>query len=70
MMEYPCVLCEVDVSDTDKALQCELCKNWEHVDCIKECERPDGKLYEALVRCRTKMFVICMHTLPEKGLTD
>ena len=67
MMEYPCVLCKVDVGDTDKALQCELCKNWEHVDCIRECERPDGTLYEALVRCHTKCLSFVCTRCRKKG---
>ena len=34
----------------------------EHVDCIRECERPDGALYDALVGCRTKcLSFICTH---------
>lgn len=53
-MEYPCVVYQGDVSNTDKAFQCELCEDWEHVDCIRECEHLDSALYEALVRCRTK----------------
>ena len=53
-MDYPCVICKRDVGDADKAFQCELCDNWEHVDCIRGCERPDGTLYEVLVRYRTK----------------
>ena len=67
MMEYPCVLCKVDVGDTDKALQCELCENWEHVDCIRECERPDGTLYEALVRCHTKCLSFVCTRCRKKG---
>ena len=65
-MEYPCVLCKVHVGNTNKALQCKLYENWEHVDCVRECEGPDSTLYEALVRYHT-MFVICMHPLPKKG---
>jgi len=53
-MEYPCLVCKKDVSNDDKAFQCKVCEEWEHVDCIRECERLDSSLYDGLVRCRTK----------------
>ena len=63
-MEYPCVVCERDVGDKEKALQCEMCENWEHVDCI---ERPDDALYEALVRGRTKCLSFLCTRCRKKG---
>jgi len=55
------VICNKDVGNTDKAFQCEVCEDWEHVDCIRECERPDSTLYEALVRCHTEcLSFICI----------
>ena len=66
-MEYPCVACKVNVSDTEKAIQCELCEDWEHMDCIRECERPDSTLYEALVRCRTKCLSFICTRCRKKG---
>ena len=59
--------CKVDVSDTEKAIQCELCEDWEHVDCIRECERPDSTLYEALVRCHTKCLSFICTRCRKKG---
>ena len=66
-MEYPCVVCERDVGDKEKALQCEMCENWEQVDCIRECERPDDALYEALVRGRTKCLSFLCTRCRKKG---
>ena len=68
MMEYPCVLCKVDVANMNKVLQCRLCENWEHVDCVRECEGPDSTLYEALVRSHNVCHLYA-HAA-KKGLTD
>ena len=46
-------LCELQegVSNTDKAFQCESCEaDWEHVECIRECECPDDALYDTYVQ--------------------
>ena len=68
-MEYPCVVCKGDVGDKERALQCEMCEDWEHVDCIKECEHPNGALYDALVRCPTKcLSFICTHCCKKGSL--
>ena len=66
-MDYPCVVCKEDVGNSDKAFQCELCEDWEHVDCIRECERPDSTLYDALVRCRTKCLSFICTRCRKKG---
>ena len=66
-MEYPCVVCKKDVGNDDKAFQCEVCEEWEHVDCIRECERPDSSLYDCLVRCRTKCLSFICTRCRKKG---
>ena len=66
-MEYPCVVCKGDVGDKERALQCGTCEDWEHVDCIRESERPDGALYDALVRCRTKCLSFICTRCRKKG---
>jgi len=66
-MEYPCVVCKKDVSNEDKAFQCELCEEWEHVDCIRECERSDNTLYDGLVKCRTKCLSFICTRCCKKG---
>ena len=66
-MDYPCVVCKKDVSNTDKAFQCDCCEDWEHVECVRECERPDDTLYEALVSCRTKSILVVCTRFRKKG---
>ena len=48
----PCVTCKKEVESDHKAIECDLCEEWEHVVCVKEFDRPSEELYEALVRCR------------------
>ena len=48
----PCVTCKNEVEVDHKAMECDLCEQWEHVMCVKECDRPSEDLYDALVRCR------------------
>ena len=31
--KFPCRICEKNVSDKDKAVQCDLCKLWVHIKC-------------------------------------
>ena len=31
--KFPCRICEKNVSDKDKAVQCDLCENWVHIKC-------------------------------------
>ena len=48
----PCVTCKSEVEADHKAMECDLCEQWEHLGCVKECDRPSEELYAALVRCR------------------
>jgi len=45
----------------------EVCEEWEHVDCIREYERPDSSLYDGLVRCRTKCLSFICTRCRKKG---
>ena len=61
-MEYPCVVCEKDVQSSDRGFQCDVCDQWEHVDCIRKSERPDEALYEELVKRPSKaLLFMCTH---------
>ena len=31
--KFPCRICEKNVSDKDKAVQCDLCELWVHIKC-------------------------------------
>ena len=36
-----------------QAIECDYCEEWEHVECVKERDRPSEELYQALERCRS-----------------
>ena len=54
----PCVTCNEEVGNSHKAMECSICEIWEHMDCVKEHDRPDEQLYEALVRCPTSRLIL------------
>ena len=51
----PCVTCKIGVEPSvepdHQAIECDYCGEWEHVECVKEHDRPSEELYQALVRC-------------------
>ena len=47
-VKFPCVICTEEVQIKDHAIQCELCKSWEHINCIREVDRPSEGLYVML----------------------
>ena len=49
----PCVTCKREVEPDHQAIECDYCEEWEHVECVKERDRPSEELYQALVRCRS-----------------
>ena len=53
-----CITCGVDVKDEDQALQCDLCEGWEHINCIRMCDRPSQACYDALTQtpCNLLLF--------------
>ena len=59
-----CITCKVEVKDEDQALQCE---GWEHIHCIKMCDKPSQACYEALMQtpCKALLFTCswCKGTL-------
>ena len=56
-MENSCVTCSKEVGVEDRAMMCDLCEKWEHVECIRLGDRPTEALYTELVRCRTRSLV-------------
>ena len=59
-MKFPCVSCTKEVQTEDHAIQCELCKSWEHITCIREVDRPSEGLYAMLceVQCNA-LWAVC-----------
>jgi len=43
--EDACVTCGEEVKEEDEALHCDLCEVWEHLKCIKVCDRPSHECY-------------------------
>ena len=58
-MDSPCVVCGNEVQSAEKGFQCDLCEQWEHVDCIRRSDRPNEAVYEALVKrpCKALLFM-------------
>ena len=57
-----CVTCEETTSAEDQAMECDLCDGWEHVGCVRQCDRLSHELYEALKTCRSKaLLYVCTH---------
>ena len=59
-VKFPYVTCNKEVQIRDQAIQCELCKSWEHINCIKEVDRISEGLYTALceVQCNA-LWAVC-----------
>ena len=49
-----CVTCKKAVDESQEAMSCDLCNQWEHVGCVRKRERPSQALYNALIECHTK----------------
>ena len=52
---FPCILCEVDVTDEDRAIECDKCKKWIHHGCAGW----NDEQYEQAVEMDTLEF--CCH---------
>ena len=49
--QFPCATCnklKTEVQASDLAIQCELCKSWEHINYIREVDRIPEGLYAML----------------------
>ena len=59
-IKFPCVTCKKEVEIRDKAVQCELCRSWEHINCIREIDRISEGLYAMLceVQCNA-LWAVC-----------
>ena len=59
-VKFPCITCNKEVQIRDQAIQCELCKSWEHINCIREVDRISEGLYAMLceVQCNA-LWAVC-----------
>ena len=51
-------MCNNEVGNADKAMECSICERWEHMACVKRCDWLDDELYEAMVRCPTSRSIL------------
>jgi len=63
----PCSTCQAEVEDQDAALLCEICEQWEHIECIRVCDRPSLELYTLLSVTPSKALVFMCTACRRKG---
>ena len=66
-MDNGCVSCGKEVATDHKAILCDLCESWEHVECMRMGDRPSEALYEAMVSCRSKALTFTCTDCRKKG---
>jgi len=62
-----CVTCKREVKQDDRALHCDLCKVWEHLICIKVCDRPTNESYIALTQSLYRSLIFACMKCRHKG---
>ena len=71
-VKFPCVTFNKEVQIRDQAIQCELCKSWEHINCIREVDRISEGLYvmlcECCVKCSVMPYGLCAQIVGERAL--
>ena len=63
----PCSTCHQEVEADDAALLCEVCEQWEHIECIRVCDRPSLELYTILSVSSSKALVFTCTACRRKG---
>ena len=52
--------CTKPTQADDKAMACDVCDNWEHVGCLRRCDKLSDELSEALQLCRSRaLMYVC-----------
>jgi len=52
-----CITCNKAVDESQEAMSCELCNQWEDVGCVRKRERLSATLYKVLLECNTKILM-------------
>ena len=48
--------------DEEQGLECYLCDQWKHIECVWSVDRPSESMYEALTEIRSKAILyVCFH---------
>ena len=66
-MEDKCATCQKPVEDAEKAMECDFCDQWEHLDCVRQRERPTEGLYQELMHCHLKPILYVCSCCRRKG---
>ena len=66
-MAFQCSSCKKEVTEEDKAMQCDLCESWEHVSCLRGPDKLDDVLYDALTNSRSKALLYVYTRCRAKG---
>jgi len=62
-----CETCGKEMEPEQPALECGVCEKWEHVGCLRQPDRIEMKLYEALLENQSKALLYCCTTCRRKG---
>ena len=54
-----CGICGKAVEQEHKAMQCDMCEQWEHMMCVRVPDQVEDSLYEALTKCCSKAIMFC-----------
>ena len=63
-IKFPCKICENNVTNSDQAIQCDLCDSWVHIKC-NDLNYIDYKLLQNsndpwfCISCCTEIFLFC-----------
>ena len=67
-VKFPYATCNTEVQIRDHAIQCKLCKSWEHINCIKEVDRIPEGLYATLFEMQCNALGLCAQFVRERAL--
>ena len=62
-----CSVCNEEVHNDDKALNCDLCETWEHQHCVRQADRLSEELYHNITVCNSKSIVFVCTACRHKG---
>ena len=62
-----CVVCKKKVEDEEQGLKCDLCDQWEHMECVRSMDRPSKSMYEALTENRSKAILYVCSCCRKQG---
>ena len=70
-MAFQCSSCKEEVTEDDKAMQCDLCESWKHVRCLRGPDKFDDALYDAFTNSRSKaLLYVCTRCQAKSSLSQ